>query len=221
MQSGKRLKSGFVPQVPASHYFTGYDSWRRFISYWFQIESVLDTGAKKVLEVGVGNKTVSDYLKKCGLEVTTCDLAADLKPDVVADVRDLPFDDNTFEVVLCCEVLEHIPFEDVPQALSELKRVSSGWVIISLPYSGFGISGVLTTRFPRIKDLIINFHVQIPLFFKRIVFDGVKNKEHYWEVGRRGFSKGRVRKLLRQFFTIEKEFHPPMVPSHWFVILLN
>ncbi len=213
------MKTNFTPQVPKDHYFKDYDSWRRFISYWYQIESVLETKTKKILEVGVGNKTVSDYLKKQGLNVTTCDFASDLKPDVVADVRHLPFKDNSFDSVLCCEVLEHIPYQDVPQALSELKRVSQQHVIISLPYSGFGISGVLTTRFPRLRDLIIRFNLQIPLFFKGIIFDGVVNKEHYWEVGRRGFSKNRVRKLLRRFFTIEKEFHPPLVPSHWFVVL--
>ena len=199
------MKSKFTPQVPKEHYFSGYDSWRRFIDYWFQIESVLETKAKKVLEIGVGNKTVSDYLKRVGLQVTTCDFAADLKPDVLADVRKLPFKDNTFDAVLCCEVLEHIPFADFATALSQLNKVTKRWAIISLPYSGFGMSGIVSTRIPRLRDLVVSFHWQIPLFFKSLVFDGVKNKEHYWEVGRKGFSKSKVRKVIRKFFEIEKE----------------
>ncbi len=211
--------NNLVPQVSKNHYFRGYDSWRRFIDYWFQIESVFETKARKVLEVGVGNKTVSDYLEKTGLQVTTCDFAADLKPDVLADVRDLPFEDNAFDTVLCCEVLEHIPFDDFAKALSQLNRVSRKWIIISLPYSAFGISGIVNTRIPRLKDLVVSFHWQIPLFFKSLIFDGVKNKEHYWEVGRKGFSKNKIKKIIREFFTIEKEFHPPMVGSHWFLVL--
>lgn len=43
--------------------------------------------------------------------------------------RRLPFQDNTFDVVLCSEVIEHL--NDPVQAVSELLRVSSGAVIVT------------------------------------------------------------------------------------------
>ncbi len=126
----------FKTQVTREHYYQGYDSLERFISYFYQIKSVIDLKPSNVLEVGIGNKTVSDYLKRSGYQVTTCDFAKDLEPDVVADVRMLPFKDDKFDVILAAEVLEHIPFDEVAKALSELRRVSKKYLIVSIPSYG-------------------------------------------------------------------------------------
>jgi SAM-dependent methyltransferase len=49
-----------------------------------------------------------------------------------ADLLSLPFEDDSFDLVLCLEVLEHIP--DPRPALDELARVSSGELILSVPH---------------------------------------------------------------------------------------
>ena len=51
---------------------------------------------------------------------------------MVADVTRLPFDDNSFEVAGCFEVLEHL--YEPEKALSELLRVSSHAVVLSVPH---------------------------------------------------------------------------------------
>ena len=43
--------------------------------------------------------------------------------DIVSDITDIPVKDNSFEAVLCTEVLEHVP--DPNRALQELVRVTS------------------------------------------------------------------------------------------------
>jgi ubiquinone/menaquinone biosynthesis C-methylase UbiE len=48
-------------------------------------------------------------------------------------VYDLPFADDTFELVLCTDLLEHL--DDPQRAMDELVRVSSHWVLISVPYA--------------------------------------------------------------------------------------
>ena len=50
-----------------------------------------------------------------------------------ADVTKLPFDDESFDCVICSEVLEHIPEHDA--ALKELVRVlkSNGTMVVSVP----------------------------------------------------------------------------------------
>ena len=44
-----------------------------------------------------------------------------MDPDQVADAHALPFPDNSYEIVICREVLEHV--KDPAQVLSELHRV--------------------------------------------------------------------------------------------------
>lgn len=114
------------PQVLKEHYFRGYDIKERWMSYWYQINEVLRTKARKVLEVGVGNKTISNYLKERGIKVTTVDINPSLNPDHVCDVAELTkiFKPKTFDAVLCAEVLEHLPFIKFRKALGELYEVS-------------------------------------------------------------------------------------------------
>ena len=63
---------------------------------------------------------------------TTTDLNSPLA-DVKADICHLPFDDDTFDVILCNHVLEHIP--DDAKAMQELYRVMKpgGWGIFQIP----------------------------------------------------------------------------------------
>ncbi|WP_053971420.1 class I SAM-dependent methyltransferase [Mangrovimonas sp. ST2L15] len=66
------------------------------------------------------------------LDYTTTDLNSPLA-DVKADICNLPFDDNTYDVILCNHVLEHIP--DDTQAMKELYRVMKpgGWGVFQIP----------------------------------------------------------------------------------------
>lgn len=66
------------------------------------------------------------------IEYTTTDLNSPLA-DVKADICNLPFADDSFDVILCNHVLEHIP--DDTKAMQELYRVlkPSGWGIFQIP----------------------------------------------------------------------------------------
>jgi SAM-dependent methyltransferase len=50
------------------------------------------------------------------------------------DIANLQFDDNSFDVVTCMEVLEHVPPEVFVAGLAELRRVCRGQLIMSLPF---------------------------------------------------------------------------------------
>lgn len=66
----------------------------------------------------------------------------------VADVTDLPFGDGSFDLVLCLEVLEHLPHPGA--ALDELARVSGGSVIVSVPHEPwFRIGNLLRGKYAR------------------------------------------------------------------------
>ena len=54
---------------------------------------------------------------------------------VQADVTHLPFSDQRFDLVLCLEVLEHLPHPE--EALRELARVSRGLLLLSVPHQPY------------------------------------------------------------------------------------
>src|SRR3989344_7127476 len=122
-------------QVQKGHYFHDYDNLERFISYYYQCRLVIELNIKTALEIGVGNKLTSNYLKNHNIKVTICDVDKELKPDYIADIRKLPFGNNKFDVVYAYQVLEHLPFEDFETALNQLYIVSKKYVVISLPYN--------------------------------------------------------------------------------------
>ena len=168
----------------------------------------------------MGNRTVSNYLKENGVDVTTFDFDKELKPDIVGDVRDMKgVKDNSFDVVMACEVLEHIPWDDVPEALRELRRVSNGYVVVSLPQYGwsFNINLVIPflDRFTKKKSLNIGFFIH--RFYSNVTFDG----QHYWEVGCKDYSLKRVRELFSKYFNIEDEFEVELNRFHRFFVLKN
>lgn len=85
----------------------------------------------RVLDVGCRDMRLKDYLPDY-VGYTATDLNAKkgiIKIDL--NKHKLPFKDKTFDYVFCLEVLEHIhsPFK----VLSELKRVSKRYIILSVP----------------------------------------------------------------------------------------
>lgn len=72
------------------------------------------------------------FQKLKNLDYVTTDLDSPLA-DVKADICNLPFEDNSFDVILCNHVLEHIP--DDTKAMQELYRVlkPNGWGIFQIP----------------------------------------------------------------------------------------
>lgn len=87
---------------------------------------------KKVLHVAPEQCFYSLFRKQQNLDYTTTDLFSPLA-DVKADICDLPFEDNSYDVIFCNHVLEHII--DDAKAMSELYRVlkPGGWGIFQIP----------------------------------------------------------------------------------------
>ena len=87
---------------------------------------------KKVLHVAPEQCFYPLFKKQSNLDYTTTDLFSPLA-DVKADICDLPFKDNTYDVIFCNHVLEHIV--DDSKAMSELYRVlkPGGWGIFQIP----------------------------------------------------------------------------------------
>lgn len=104
----------------------------RLLWLYLQNETDFFTTQKKVLHMAPEQCFLSLFKKQQNLEYTTADLYSPIA-DVKADICDLPFDDNSFDVVFCNHVLEHIP--DDTKAMQELYRVlkPNGMGIFQIP----------------------------------------------------------------------------------------
>jgi len=188
-----------------------YNDKKRWMSYWYQIREILEFNPKTVLVVGKGNGLVPDYLKICGLEVTTLDIDKSLNPDIVSSVLAVPFGDGHFDVILCAQVLEHLTYGDFPRALSEIKRASKSGAVISLPH--FGPAVKFLFKIPFLPEIKILFKTPYP---KKHVFKG----EHYWEIGKYDYPLRRIKNDIKKSgFIIKNDYIVFENPLHHFFVL--
>jgi SAM-dependent methyltransferase len=104
----------------------------RLLWLYLQNETDFFTAPKKVLHFAPEQAFYQLFRNQKNLDYTTTDLLSPLA-DVKADICNLPFADNTYDVILCNHVLEHIP--DDTQAMRELYRVlkPGGMGIFQIP----------------------------------------------------------------------------------------
>lgn len=96
----------------------------------FVLDQFPEIFSSTVLDIGSDAGVIKAHL---GPEkVTGVDLnpAADITINL-DEVEQLPFEDGQFKTVLCLDVLEHL--ENLHRIMAEAVRVSSRWVLISLP----------------------------------------------------------------------------------------
>jgi 2-polyprenyl-6-hydroxyphenyl methylase/3-demethylubiquinone-9 3-methyltransferase len=98
-------------------------------------ERVIASGKRKLLDVGCGGGLLAEQFARLGFEVTGIDPA----PETIETARahanasglsieyetgsgeNLPFSEESFDHVACCDVLEHV--DDVDRVISEITRV--------------------------------------------------------------------------------------------------
>ncbi len=90
------------------------------------------TAKKKVLHMAPEQCFLKRFKKLKNLDYITADLYSPIV-DIKADILDLPFKDNSFDIIFCNHVLEHI--EDDIKAMRELYRVlkPNGMGIFQIP----------------------------------------------------------------------------------------
>jgi ubiquinone/menaquinone biosynthesis C-methylase UbiE len=206
------MQNPHTKQVNKTHYdFFKYSHTDRWVSYYHQLHEVLKLDPESVLEVGVGDKVFGSFLmNNTKINYTSVDIAEDLDPDVVGSVISLPFENNSFDMVCAFEVLEHLTYENFLKSLSEMSRVSRKCVIISLPH--FGPRLQLYMKLPLVPELRLSYKVP---YHKRHEFNG----EHYWEIGKKGSSLSKVKRDIKKYFKISKEFVPFESQYHHFFVL--
>lgn len=89
----------------------------------------------RILDAGCGEGVlINDFLSK-GYLIEGLDLNFSNEYVRRGDILNMPYSDNSFDIVFMLDVFEHLSFEDQPKALNEIKRVlhTNGFVLISIP----------------------------------------------------------------------------------------
>ena len=101
---------------------------------WLYLKNETDffTAKKSVLHFAPEQCFLKRFKSLKNLEYTTTDLESPIA-DVKADICNLPFEDSSYDIILCNHVLEHIP--DDTKAMQELYRVlkPGGYGIFQIP----------------------------------------------------------------------------------------
>jgi predicted SAM-dependent methyltransferase len=112
-----------------NEYYTTRDERNEFLSKKFSKyigRTVLNCG-------GGGKKYLAKYLDD---NIAYKEIDIDGEPDLLIDLENtypIPMESNSFETVVCTDVLEHL--DEFHRTFEEIIRISSGYVIISLPNS--------------------------------------------------------------------------------------
>ncbi|MHA7059926.1 class I SAM-dependent methyltransferase [Aquimarina sp. M1] len=104
----------------------------RLLWLYLQNETNFFTAKAKVLHFAPEQAFYKRFKNLENLAYTTTDLNSPLA-DIKADICDLPFPDDAYDVIFCNHVLEHIP--DDTKAMHELFRVlkPGGMAILQIP----------------------------------------------------------------------------------------
>lgn len=106
-----------------------------------------------ILNAGSGGKKYDTLLQQFHLDIAENTLT-NVKNAFVGNIVDMPFDDNSFDCVICVGTV--INYCEIERAIEEIKRVSKDDSILILEYERSG-SGLLPKR-TRNQESIVFYH---------------------------------------------------------------
>lgn len=184
------------------------EAWREtlslsnFVNTYYQLRDVESLRAgRRMLIIGPGQGLDTAVFRWRGYDVVTFDIDETFRPDVIGSVHDLSmFPDGRFDIVIASHVVEHVAVPYLDTALSEIARVGE-YALIYLPVAGRHFHARIA---PGITPLDISLIFDMVNVFDRP--DGLTARynegQHFWEIGRPGWSVRAVRKRLMKHFEI-------------------
>jgi ubiquinone/menaquinone biosynthesis C-methylase UbiE len=202
--------------------FSNYNSKSRILTYWYQIDEVLQCSSGNCLEIGVGSGLVKSYLEHVGLSVDTMDINPELKADYhdsLLNIEKGELKDKKYDLVLCSRVLHHLEFEQFNNALRNLSHITRKNVIITLPVDELRIY----TMFKITSTDIYTQSLKIP-FLKKLLRKILPQKysagSGLWQVNSENRTKkNAIVKHIEKYFKIIKSYQIPEDSSHWMLVL--
>jgi len=119
-----------------------FDMFSRCMHYRPYIKSIMvevkKYNPKTVLDVGCGIGVMVKRLREKGIDAVGIDFSPDAGKEIpgyfkVADAKNIPYPDNSFDLIISAGFFEHLKEEDIDQVYSEMKRVG-GKIIANIGF---------------------------------------------------------------------------------------
>jgi len=178
-----------------------YYTEKRIVHQWFQVHLLSTLTARRVLEVGPYLGLVTAMLASAGYEVTTFDIAA--KPPsalgaqghIQGDLAALdPVGIRGFDAILCCETLEHLPWNDVGGVLARLAASGAPYLVMSVPYEGAQIGWSFYANAHTLRHRLFTRWLRSLQRFR--IASHTDIDAHKWEVGYKGYGLDALKKKV-------------------------
>jgi ubiquinone/menaquinone biosynthesis C-methylase UbiE len=165
-----------------------------------EIISLIPNCVNSVLDVGCGDGCIINRLHNAGYESYGVDISSKALSYVKCRKKrmscdNLQFKDNSFDLIISSEIIEHLEDTVFMETLKEMERVTKKYIIISVPYDEF-----LRSRMTRC------------LFCK---------KEHHIYNHLRSFSDKDLGNLFKNFRIVDKRYTGKIKVSYWFEKILR
>jgi SAM-dependent methyltransferase len=99
---------------------------------------ILPNDVKSIVDVGCGpgvfSRDISESIHLLGIDLDERILLNFPGSHIVGDIFDLPLEEKSTDLVLCCDVLEHLEESKINRAISELVRISKKYLYIQVPH---------------------------------------------------------------------------------------
>lgn len=196
-----------------AYFSDGYFTMPQLCSLAHQLNFIHSMRPKSAIEIGLGNGFLSTCLRRSGVPVITADINPSLEPDVCAPLADVKLHiDQPQDVVICCEVLEHMPLSELDANLDHLKTLGDR-LFLTLPNShrAWGMAGI--AYIPKLGTKLFDFNVNSPM--KHPIAGG----PHFWEVGYSSdCSRASIVRRLTQRYNSVRSGRFALNPYHvWFI----
>jgi SAM-dependent methyltransferase len=105
------------------------------------VQRLIPADVSSILDIGCGRGDVINVIQSnnarmrlVGMDVSPDALEYVESPSVLASLPDAPFPDQSFDLVICLEVLEHIDDPYYARSLEEIQRLAGRYILIGVPF---------------------------------------------------------------------------------------
>ncbi len=180
-----------------------------WIRFFYLVKELISSGARSVLEIGEGSgvvrKTIQEYVE----QYDTLDVNENLSPTYVGDVRKKmgAISSNPYDCVIAADILEHIPYNDVSQALENIYSYlkNGGIALITIPHRASNFLFMSPTNVPHFIRIPTGF-LSPGSFYRRFIKRKIWiDPNHQWEIGDGHHTTSGVADIMKNVgFTVEK-----------------